>query len=154
MLWIIIGTLLFNCLSLFSFPFRVIIAFGDGQFSSSRGSPAAPVKKIYRHLQQVSRMLGRFPPDHDLAGQKRMIVLKVNEHYSSLSPSCRTIRLVNNIFGFQNDRNHPDLPITVLPADERMQGIPHPNHLLGNIWALKQCPHCNVTYQRDVNACR
>jgi hypothetical protein len=33
---------------------------------------------IYQALKQTSKMLGRFPADHALAGQQRLVVLKVN----------------------------------------------------------------------------
>jgi hypothetical protein len=101
-------------------------------------------------------MLGKFPRGHGLAGQQRMIVLKVNENYSSLSPSCRTERLVHDLFGIVPDIIHDDPPPHVLPQNERMENILHldDNDNLVPIWALKQCPHCGVIYHRDVNACR
>jgi hypothetical protein len=40
---------------------RVIIAWGNGQFPTTRGNPA-PSCSIYKKLQQTSKMLGRFPP--------------------------------------------------------------------------------------------
>ena len=43
-------------------PGRVIIAWGDGQFPTVAGNPAAPSTSIYRKLKSVSRMLGTFPP--------------------------------------------------------------------------------------------
>ena len=39
-------------------------------------------------LKKTSRMLGEFPAGHALAGQQRLVVLKVNENYSSQIPSC------------------------------------------------------------------
>ncbi len=68
---------------------RVIVVVGDGgTFPSISGSPAAPTSSINRALKQTSKMLGRFLADHTLAGQQRLVVLKVNENYSSQIPSC------------------------------------------------------------------
>ena len=66
-------------------------------------------------------MLGRFPADHALAGQQRLVVLKVNENYSSQIPSCwSTGHGANPQPGF-NPLPHPPIPDTVLPEAQRLQ---------------------------------
>jgi hypothetical protein len=116
---------------------RIIVAWGDGIFPTVEGNPAAPSVKLYRALKQVSRMLGRFPRGHRLAGQQRLLVLKVNENFSSQMPSCWS----------SGDDGHPALPNNIPPVPQRLQQLP-------DIWAVKQCSHCNKIWQRDVNACR
>jgi hypothetical protein len=116
---------------------RVIVAWGDGQFPSAPGNASAPSCSIFRKLKQVSRMLGFFPNGHKHAGQQRLTVLKVNEDYSSQMPSCWAS-------GFTG---HPALPIGLPPLEHRLS-------TLNNIWAVKQCPHCEKVWNRDVNACR
>jgi hypothetical protein len=64
-------------------------------------------------------------------------LLKVNENYSSQMPSCLTGR----------DNGHPSLPNEIPPVPDRLQ-----QQLV--IWAVKHCPHCLNTWQRDVTACR
>ena len=67
---------------------RVIVVVGDGGAFPSVTRPASPTSSIYRALKHTAKMLGRFPADHALAGQLRLVVLKVNENYSSQIPSC------------------------------------------------------------------
>jgi hypothetical protein len=71
---------------------RRILVFGDGVFPSSvKGRRAAPTVKLYKKLKLVSKnlgnvlylMIGVFPEDHPLAGQQRLLVLKVNENFTS-----------------------------------------------------------------------
>ena len=119
--------------------FRVIVVWGDGVFPSARGSPAAPILQMYRALKRTSRMLGRFPQGHALAGQQRLIVLKVNENFSSQIPSCWSTGYDMN--------HHPRLPNAVPPMNQRL-------HAVNDLWAVKQCPHCDSIWNRDVNACR
>lgn len=116
---------------------RIIVAWGDGIFPAAPGNPAAPSIKLFKALKSVSRMLGRFPRGHRLAGQQRLLVLKVNENFSSQMPSCWT----------GGDDGHPALPNALPPTDQRL-------HQVEDIWAVKQCPHCLKIWQRDVNACR
>ncbi len=90
-------------------------------------------------------MLGRFPADHALAGQQRLVVLKVNENYSSQIPSCwSTGHGANPQPGFNP---HPPIPDAVPPQAQRLQQ-------LNDILSVKQCPHCRTIWNRDVNACR
>lgn len=118
-------------------PGRVIVVWGDGQFPTVPGNPAAPSCSIFTKLKQTSRMLGKFPAGHALEGQQRLIVLKVNENYSSQIPSCWS----------SGAADHPDI-INVLPAaDEKLSSV-------DAIWSVKQCPHCHKVWNRDVNACR
>ena len=58
-------------------------------------------------------------------------------------PSC----WFNSAFAGQPQNNHPLLPDEVPPANQLLQD----NH---DHFAVKQCPHCNKIWQRDVNACR
>ena len=128
---------------------RVIVVVGDGSaFPSVPGSPAAPTSSIYQALKKTSRMLGRFPADHALAGQQRLVVLKVNENYSSQIPSCwSTGHGANPPPIPQLPLPHPPIPDAVPPEAQRLQHV-------NDIWAVKQCPHCNTIWNRDVNACR
>jgi len=43
----------------------------------------------------------------------------------------------------RNSKNESAIP----PADQRLQQV-------DDIFAVKQCPHCEMYWQRDVNACR
>ncbi len=121
---------------------RIIVVVGDGSaFPSVPGSPAAPTSSIYRALKHTAKMLGRFPADHALAGQQRLVVLKVNENYSSQIPSCWSTG------HGANPHPHPPIPEAVPPEAQRLQHV-------NNIWSVKQCPHCHTIWNRDVNACR
>lgn len=129
---------------------RVIIVWGDGQFPTVAGNPAAPSCAIYRKLKSVSRMLGNFPRGfklltigHVLAGQRRLIVLKVNENFSSQIPSCWYYAAHNGL------QNHPPLPNAVPPDAAKLRHV-------DDIWSVKQCPHddCGIIWNRDINACR
>jgi len=123
--------------SYFNFIFRVVVVWGDGVFPSTPGSPAAPILRIYRHMKQVSRMLGVFPQGHALAGHQRLVVLKVDENYSSQIPSC-----------WPDDvANHHPLPNVVPPVDQRLAEV-------DGVFRALQCPHCLKIWNRDVNACR
>ncbi len=82
--------------------------------------------------------LGRFPENHmdpNLRNQLRFVVLKVNENYSSQMPSCWT--------NGKDPRFRQNLP----PTHDRLQQVE-------GIWSVKQYPHCDKVWQRDVNACR
>ena len=61
----------------------------------------------------------------------------MNERYSSQIPSCWA-----SLFP-----DHPPLPEGLPPTDDRLTQV-------GDIFAVKQCPHCLLVWQRDVNACR
>ena len=84
-------------------------------------------------------MLGTFPQGHPLQGQQRLLVLKVNENYTSQMPSCWAM----------GDAPHPNLPAQVPPTNQRLQ------HVRG-LWSVLQCPHvhCRKIWHRDENACR
>jgi hypothetical protein len=127
---------------------RVIVVVGDGSaFPSVPGSPAAPTSSIYRALKQTSKMLGRFPQGHVLVGQQRLVVLKVNENYSSQIPSCwSTVHGENLPPGFI-PLPHPPIPDAVPPEAQRLQHV-------NDIWSVKQCPHYCTIWNRDINACR
>jgi hypothetical protein len=121
----------------------VIVVFGDGGgFPSVQGSPAAPTSSIYRAIKKTARMLGVFPADHVLEGQQRLVVLKVNENYSSQIPSCWSTPVPG-----LNPRPHPPLLDAIPPFGQRLQTV-------DELWAVKQCPHCHSIWNRDVNACR
>jgi hypothetical protein len=54
----------------------------------------------------------------------------------------------------EDPQNHPPLPEehprfsqNLPPTHDRLQQVE-------NIWSVKQCPHCDKVWQRDVNACR
>ena len=127
---------------------RVIVVVGDGgALQSAPGSPAAPTSSIYEALKRTSRMLGRFPANHALAGQQRLVVLKVNENYSSQIPSCWSTGHGGNPRPGFNPPPHPDIPDTVPLEAQRLQEV-------NGIWSVKQCPHCHTIWNRDVNACR
>ena len=126
----------------------MIVVVGDGGvFPSAPGSPAAPTSSIYQALKRTSRMLGRFPLGHALVGQQRLVVLKVNENYSSQIPSCWSTGHGGNARPGFIPPPHPPLPDAVPPQEQRL-------HQVDNIWSVKQCPHCNSIWNRDVNACR
>ena len=117
-------------------------------YSKGQQSPAAPIPQIYRALQRTSRMLGRFPQGHALAGQQRLIVLKVNENFSSQIPSCWSTGHGANLRPIpQLTPPHPNLPNAVPPMNDRLQAV-------DDLFAVKKCPHCDTKWQRDVNACR
>ena len=88
---------------------------------------------------------------HALAGQQKMIVLKINEYLSSQIPSCWVTDYV--LGGNENLQNHPPIPVdahgnqTVPLREDRLQN----NH---DSFAVRQCPHCEIVWNRDVNACR
>ena len=125
----------------------MIVAWGDGVFPSSPGNAAAPNVKLYRKLKQVSRMLGRFPPGHRLAGQQRLIVLKINENLTSQIPSCWLEgQLVGQHPLLPQQPQQPNQPVIASRLVEVNQATP--------IWSVKQCPHCHTVWNRDVNACR
>jgi hypothetical protein len=121
---------------------RVIVVWGDGIFPTVRGNPAAPSVKLYQALKMYSRVLGVFPQGHALAGQRRFTVLKVDERYSSQIPSCWASN-----FPAHDEPNHPPLPQGLPLLNQRLQQV-------DDIFAVKQCPHCDMYWQRDVNACR
>jgi hypothetical protein len=128
---------------------RVVVVVGDGgPFPSVPGSPAAPTSSIYRALKKTSKMLGRFPQGHVLFGQQRLVVLKVNENYSSQIPSCwSTIQDENLPSKFiHRPHPHPLIPDAVPPEAQRLQQ-------LNDIWSVKQCPHCRTIWNRDVLKC-
>ena len=77
---------------------------------------------------------------HLLAGQRRLSVLKVRENFSSQIPSCWT-------YSNGNDQIHPPLPLVLPPINQRLSSF-------DNLWSVKQCPHCQMIWNRDVNACR
>lgn len=118
---------------------RIIIAWGDCSMPNTRGRRPAPCESLYRHLVRMSKQMGRFPEGHRLQGQQRLIVLKINENYSSQIPSCWPIP--------ENNVNHPPLPNGVPPVEQRLQD---PFDRFG----VRQCPHCHKIWDRDVNACR
>ena len=127
---------------------RVIVVFGDGgPFPSVQGSPAAPTSSIYRALKNTARMLGVFPAGHALAGQQRLVVLKVNENYSSQIPSCWSTGHGANPRPIPPP--HPSLEDinAIPPMNQRLQAV-------DGLFAIKQCPHCDTIWNRDVNACR
>jgi hypothetical protein len=132
--------LLYLCkkIGIYFINFRIIVAWGDGVFPTVPGNPASPNIRLFKELKKVSRQLGRFPPGHHLAGQQRLLVLKVNENYSSQMPSCWA--------SGEDAIHHPALPAGLPPVAQR-------THQLNDIWSVKQCPHCNKIWQRDVNAC-
>jgi hypothetical protein len=115
---------------------RVIVVVGDGgPFPSATGSPAAPTSSIYRALKHWAKMLGRCPADHALAGQQRLVVLKVNENYSSQISSCWSTGHGANPQPRFNPLPHPSIPGAVPPEAQRLRHV-------NNIWSVKQCPHC------------
>ena len=67
-----------------------------------------------------------------------MIVVKVEENFTSQIPSCW---IMDGL-----DGNHPPLPNNEPPVVDRLQPLP--------FWSMKQCPHCGIVWNRDVNACR
>jgi hypothetical protein len=78
-----------------------------------------------------------------------MIVLKINEYLTSQIPSC----WVTDYLLPGNMQAHPPLPedaggnLTVPVQEQRLQS----NH---GSFAVRRCPHCDTTWNRDVNACR
>lgn len=124
--------------------YREIVVWGDGGFSSQRGHRAAPSSIFYRALKDVSRMLGTFPAWHPLHGQNRLLVLKINENYTSQMPSCWANMDDPNV---HHPQLHPPLPAQVPPVNQRLR------HFRG-MWAVLQCPHCDRFWHRDLNACR
>jgi len=84
-------------------------------------------------------MLGTFPLGHALAGQRRLLVLKLNEKFTSQVPSCWVYASLHGL------PNHPPLPEAVPVVADRLQE--YANRSL-------QCPHCDIVWDRDVNACR
>ena len=83
-------------------------------------------------------MLGIFPAGHDLEGQQKLVVLKVNENYSSQIPSCwSTGHGAYPRPGF-DPPPHP-LPGAIPPVNQRLQTV-------DELWAVKQCPHCRMYY--------
>ena len=94
-------------------------------------------------------MLGVFPQGHALAGQQRLVVLKVNENYSSQIPSCWFAEHVENPLlnpPIHPNPIHPPIPDHLPQQAQRLQAV--------DGWAIKQCPHCQTIWNRDVNACR
>ena len=106
---------------------------------NNRGHRAAPSMTVFRHLKAMSKKLGVFPDDHQYAGKPRMVVLKVNENYTSQTPSCWAMDV--------NGDAHPALPNEPPPNEDRLQ------HVRGK-WSVLQCPHCDMFWERDENACR
>lgn len=92
-------------------------------------------------------MLGKFPQGHALAGQQRLVVLKVNENYSSQIPSCWSTGHVGNPLNENEIPHHPPIPAGIPDIADRLQEFEHG-------FAIKQCPHCQTVWNRDVNACR
>ena len=117
---------------------RIIIAWGNGS-KNNPGNRSSPSSSIYRYLKRMSQQLGRFAENHTHAGQQRLIVLKVNENYSSRTPSCWALG--------EAARRHPPVPNQVPQRADHMQ------HVDGK-WSVLKCPHCQKTWQRDVNAIR
>mgnify|MGYP003350864526 CR=1 FL=1 len=72
--------------------------------------------------------------------------MKVNENYSSQIPSCWSAGHGTNPRPGFNPPSHPDLPNGLPPVEQRLQH-------LGDIFSVKQCPHCQTIWNRDVNAC-
>ena len=65
-----------------------------------------------------------------------MIVLKVNENYSSQIPSC---------WSTEHDiDHHPPLPNAIPPVNQRLQAV-------NGLNAVRRCPHCDWIWNRDVN---
>lgn len=91
----------------------------------------------------MARRQGTFPAGHELAGQRRVLVLEgtslsklltaVNEHLTSQTPSC-----CYTICGVTPNRG-------CSPQDRLVQ--------VGQIFQVKHCPHCLRYWNRDVNAC-
>ena len=104
-------------------------------FPALPGNPASPTVRLYTRLKQVSRMLGRFPLNHPLADQQRLIVLKIKKHLSSQIPSCwmcgERVELHPVLPPNQFLQNNP------IPPRSRLVKV-DPNH---PIWDVKQCPH-------------
>ena len=67
-----------------------------------------------------------------------MVVLKVNENFTSQIPSCWASGRPDNI--------HPNLPEGVPDRVQRMQKF-------RGKWKVLYCPFCNKRYHRDWNAC-
>ena len=68
-------------------------------------------------MKKTARMLGVFPAGHALVGQQRLVVLKVNENYSSQIPSCwSTGHGAYHRPGF-NPPPHPPLPGAIPPVN-------------------------------------
>jgi hypothetical protein len=116
----------------------IVIAVGDRSMNRP-GRRAAPSMTVFRHLKAIAKQLGVFPDDHPHAGKQRMIVLKVNENYTSQIPSCWAMDV--------NGVSHPAIPNGPPPTEDRLQ------HVQGK-WSVLQCPHCDIPWDRDENACR
>jgi len=119
--------------------------------TNNPGNEASPSSKIYRHFQAMSKKLGTFPPGHQHAGEQRMIVLEINEGFTSQIPSCWALVLVAALLNHQPNANlpnlHPAIPLQVPPLGQRLQNVE-------GRWHVLQCPHCDKIWHRDVNACR
>ena len=131
----------FGCIKCDIICFRIIIAWGNGS-KNNRGNRASPSSAIYRYLKRMSKQLGRFSQDHanaNLVGQQRLIVLKVNEDYTSRTPSCWALGEAAHL--------HPPLPDAVPGHADQMQ------HVDGK-WSVLRCPHCQKIWERNINAIR
>lgn len=93
-------------------------------------------------MKNAARQLGKFRQNHPnplLRGQQRMVVLKVNENFTSQIPSCWSMG--------DNPAAHPAIPDHIPLQADRM-------HKFRGLWSVQECPHCGVKMDRDVNACR
>ena len=123
----------------------IVVAWGDASQippHSNPGQPPAPSSALFRYVKHASKQLGTFHPNHPnhaLRGQQRMIVLKINENFTSQIPSCWPLG--------DNPATHPAIPNQVPEHAHRMRKF-------RGKWSVLECPHCHTKWDRDVNACR
>ena len=121
--------------------YSIVVAYGDHSQippHNNPNHPPAPTSALFRFIKNEAKNLGRFPQNHPLQGQQRMVVLKVNENFTSQIPSCWASGHPDNI--------HPNLPNQVPDRDQRMRKF-------RGKWKVLECPFCHTKYHRDWNAC-
>jgi hypothetical protein len=129
------------------------MVLGDASISRALpGTISSPNNLVFNNFKQVARMLGTFPHGHSLAGQQRLLVLKIDEHLTrylllTISLTRYLLLTISQVPSCCHD--HPQYPPGPNGCDRRCR-----LERVDFLYPVLRCRQCNRFWDRDVNAAR